>query len=706
MTQRVEQLLDPSLPYSSKYIDGPGALLVKPMSLRLSKRLGREMLYSGAGTVSSICDGSRISTIRDMHRDFTQHYSISLEMNSKLKTGIRRNSKWRRKNAVPFHWSKGYKVCPHLVVQLIKLDNDKKWFKGRIPVTSLVYCPFQTIDLWCALTDEHMIPSGFLRLILMYQPEKIPVLPQTVAISSGWKGQAMNKVYQSKKKRKKPTFGARVASVEVDNERRNPLMQKLSYKFDKNQLLSIGDFDLGPNQYIYLNVVSARKIKGIHTQPSKAIENIKSLYVKVALQSTSNSTQHFPMIGVTKDIPHIECASSKLGEAPTTRQPSVHSTITWDELFVIGDSNESETSRKIPRSTTLAFFVELWGVVDRNNVHGLVSLGMTMIPLFPCVFTEGHIIDSYYPLCDENGVCLSELRIKLQYVEVDSPIGLQKQVEDANKVHRTIFDSLNMSKQVYYSISQAHPSILRQYGQHVGLSACAQRFVKNTILMNNYFRNIKRQTIVDIFNDYVNNRQCRRNAKTDQANISWEVYLNILRKVFMVLGVSISAYRLGRASHSYSNDRVGKMAVKDKDCSQNNSEIEGFQPCAQTVNPDFSLKIQHQMSTKSFGNSTCSNTSHEFSSANHALLQTTQRLEAELKEYKEMYERETKSLHLKLQREKIKNKTLNNELYVAEDKARRLQETLQSLTPKLEMIEHKYGKFLCPGHCRVYSCTF
>ena len=35
-TQRVEQLLDPSVPYDSRYVDGPGALLVKPMSLRLS----------------------------------------------------------------------------------------------------------------------------------------------------------------------------------------------------------------------------------------------------------------------------------------------------------------------------------------------------------------------------------------------------------------------------------------------------------------------------------------------------------------------------------------------------------------------------------------------------------------------------------------------------------------------------------------------
>ena len=98
-------------------------------------------------------------------------------------------------------------------------------------------------------------------------------------------------------KGKKPVFGSRVASTDVDKERskrNNPVMQKLSFKFDNNQLLSIGDFELGPNQYIYLNVISARKIKGIHTQRSKHVENIKSLYVKVALQSTSNSTKISP----------------------------------------------------------------------------------------------------------------------------------------------------------------------------------------------------------------------------------------------------------------------------------------------------------------------------------------------------------------------------------------------------------------------------
>ena len=311
------------------------------------------------------------------------------------------------KNCNTFSLVQGYKVCPHLVIQLTNLNDDKKYFKGFIPVTSMVYYPFQAVDMWCALTDEHMIPSGFVRLIFMYQPEKIPVLPQTATTSSDWKGQGRNKVRQSKMKRKKPVFGGRAALTNVDKERskrKNPVMQKLSLKFDNTQLLSIGDFELGPNQYIYLNVISARKIKGTHTQSSKSLEKIKSLYVKVALQSTSNSTKDLPIIIVTTDVPFMECAGSEVDEASKTRQPSVHDTITWDELFVIGNGNEGQTSQKIPRSTTLAFFIELWGVVHRDNLHDLVSLGMTMIPLFPCVFTEGHITDSYYPLCDENGV--------------------------------------------------------------------------------------------------------------------------------------------------------------------------------------------------------------------------------------------------------------------------------------------------------------
>ena len=55
--------------------------------------------------------------------------------------------------------------------------------------------------------------------------------------------------------------------------------------------------------------------------------------------------------------------------------------------------------------------------------------------------------------------------------------------------------------------------------------------------MNNYFRNIKRQTIVEIFNDYVvnpNERKRKQTAETDQINISWEAYLHVLGKVFMV----------------------------------------------------------------------------------------------------------------------------------------------------------------------------
>ena len=42
----------------------------------------------------------------------------------------------------------------------------------------------------------------------------------------------------------------------------------------------------------------------------------------------------------------------------------------------------------------------------------------------------------------------------------------------------------------------------------------------------------------------------------------------------------------------------------------------------------------------------------------------------------------------KAPKRKNKNKRLNNELYVAEDKARRLQDKLQDLAPKLDMIEH------------------
>ena len=213
-----------------------------------------------------------------------------------------------------------------------------------------------------------------------------------------------------------------------------------------------------------------------------------------------------------------------------------------------------------------------------------------MIPLFPCVFTEGHITDSYYPLCDENGACLSELRVNLQYVEIESPIGLQKQAEDAIKVHRTIFDSLNTSKRVYYSIAQSQSTSHRNYGQYVALGACTQRFIKSATLMNKYFRNIKRQTIVEIFNDYVvnrNERQCKQTAKTDQINISWEIYLNIISKVFMVLGVSINAYRLGNKSHSSVNAPVDKgskkTAVDYRGNRENSNKTEGIQMCEQAL---------------------------------------------------------------------------------------------------------------------------
>ena len=81
--------------------------------------------------------------------------------------------------------------------------------------------------------------------------------------------------------------------------------------------------------------------------------------------------------------------------------------------------------------------------------------------------------------------------------------------------------------------------------------------------MNKYFRNIKRQTIVEIFNDYVvnrNERKRKQTAETDQINISWEAYLNIISKVFMVLGVSINAYRPG--NNSSVNDPVDKGSKK------------------------------------------------------------------------------------------------------------------------------------------------
>ena len=76
-----------------------------------------------------------------------------------------------------------------------------------------------------------------------------------------------------------------------------------------------------------------------------------------------------------------------------------------------------------------------------------------MITLFPFIFNQGHITDTYYPLCDENGQRQCELRINMQYLEINSPIGLNNNIQDANKTHRTIFDSLTLSKRTYYSIA-------------------------------------------------------------------------------------------------------------------------------------------------------------------------------------------------------------------------------------------------------------
>ena len=91
---------------------------------------------------------------------------------------------WRRKLQYLFIGPKVIRYA-HLMIQLTNLMMTES-ILSVLPITSMVYYPFQAVDLWCTLTDEHMIPSGFVRLILMYQQKNF-VLPQTAATSSDWK---------------------------------------------------------------------------------------------------------------------------------------------------------------------------------------------------------------------------------------------------------------------------------------------------------------------------------------------------------------------------------------------------------------------------------------------------------------------------------------------------------------------------------------
>ena len=264
-----------------------------------------------------------------MKKDVSQNYSIQLSMNTMSETKIKNIPKWKKKTLINFHWSKGYKSCPYLDINLMNINDEGKTFKGKVPVTSMVYYPFQVVDIWCVLNDEHNLPSGFIRLIMTYQPEKIPIAPElknidTIIINN------KNKKNNNKKKngttttttttissstiarkkrqmknKNKPTFGARKPITNKDKlikKKNNPILQNSSFKFDNAQLLSIGDFELATNNYIYLNVLSAKKIKGVHMKHNNINSEIKSLYVKIALQSTSRGSQDFPWIGVTKEV--------------------------------------------------------------------------------------------------------------------------------------------------------------------------------------------------------------------------------------------------------------------------------------------------------------------------------------------------------------------------------------------------------------------
>ena len=82
--------------------------------------------------------------------------------------------------------------------------------------------------------------------------------------------------------------------------------------------------------------------------------------------------------------------------------------------------------------------------------------------------------------------------------------------------------------------------------------------------MNKYFRNIKRRLSwkfsMIMLSIGMKDNVSKLRKQSDKYFL--EIYLNIISKVFMVLGVSINAYRLGNKSHSSVNAPVDKGSKK------------------------------------------------------------------------------------------------------------------------------------------------